>query len=121
MSAWRPRSRCEPDLLLLDEPTSQLDAAAAEHFLGAVGRLGAAVVLSEQRVERALSLATRVLYVEAGRLLLDAPREEAEAWLRANRPRYAATSASRGTTATSNVCHSGRNGRANRHGPMLPS
>jgi energy-coupling factor transport system ATP-binding protein len=83
----------EPKLLLLDEPTSQLDPKAANGFLAAVERLGAAVVLSEQRVERALSLATRVLYVEAGRLLLDAPRAEAEVWLVANRPRYAAVPA----------------------------
>jgi energy-coupling factor transporter ATP-binding protein EcfA2 len=86
----------EPELLLLDEPTSQLDPEAAEHFLASAERLGAAVVLSEQRVERALSLATRVLYVERGRLLLDAPRPDAEAWLAANRPRYGATSASAG-------------------------
>jgi energy-coupling factor transport system ATP-binding protein len=79
----------EPDLLLLDEPTSQLDPDAAEHFLASAERLGAAIVLSEQRVERALSFATRVLYVEGGRLLLDAKREQAEAWLATNRPRYA--------------------------------
>jgi energy-coupling factor transporter ATP-binding protein EcfA2 len=79
----------EPELLLLDEPTSQLDPAAAELFLDEVERLGQTVVLSEQRVDRALRLATRVLYIEGGRILCDAPREEAGAWLRANRPRYA--------------------------------
>jgi energy-coupling factor transport system ATP-binding protein len=78
----------EPELLLLDEPTSQLDPAGAQHFLASVERLGAAVVLSEQRIERALALATRVLYVEGGRLLLDASREEADEWLRKNRPLY---------------------------------
>jgi energy-coupling factor transporter ATP-binding protein EcfA2 len=79
----------EPELLLLDEPTSQLDPAAAELFLDEVERLGQTVVLSEQRVDRALRLATRVLYMEGGRILCDALREEGEAWLRANRPRYA--------------------------------
>ena len=69
----------EPQLLLLDEPTSQLDPDAAELFLDAVERLGATVVLSEQRVGRALALATRVLFVEGGRMLLDAPRAEAGA------------------------------------------
>ena len=63
-----------PGLLLLDEPTSQLDPDAAALFLAAVARLGAAVVLSEQRVARALALADRVLFVEGGRLLLDAAR-----------------------------------------------
>ena len=79
----------EPRLLLLDEPTSQLDPDAAALFLAAVERLGATVVLSEQRVGRALELATRVLFVEAGRLLLDAPTAQAREWLAENRPRWA--------------------------------
>jgi len=85
----------EPRLLLLDEPTSQLDPAGAEAFLAYVRGLGAAVVLSEQRVGRALALADRVLFVEAGRILLDAPRGEALGWLAAERPRYAGASPAR--------------------------
>jgi energy-coupling factor transport system ATP-binding protein len=80
----------EPRLLLLDEPTSQLDPAGAEGFLDAVAALGCACVLAEHRVERALALADRVLFVEEGRLILDAPAGEARAWLEANRPRYSA-------------------------------
>jgi energy-coupling factor transporter ATP-binding protein EcfA2 len=78
-----------PELILLDEPTSQLDPGGAERFLAAAEGLGSAVVLSEQRIDRALSLATRVLFVEGGRLLLDAPHHEACGWLAAHRPRYA--------------------------------
>jgi energy-coupling factor transport system ATP-binding protein len=77
-----------PRLLLLDEPTSQLDPEAAEAFLEAVAGLGTAVVLSEQRVARALTLADRVLFVDEGRLLLDAPRAEALDWLAGHRPAY---------------------------------
>ena len=73
----------EPRLLLLDEPTSQLDPDAAALFLAAVERLGATVVLSEHRVARALELATRVVFVDGGRVLLDAPRAEAVEWLAA--------------------------------------
>ena len=80
----------EPRLLLLDEPTSQLDEDGASAFLAAVAEADCAVVLSEHRIERALALATRVLYMEGGRLLVDAPVAEAHDWLAAHRPRYAA-------------------------------
>ena len=76
----------EPQLLLLDEPTSQLDPVAAALFLDAVDRLGATVVLSEHRVARALELATRVLFVDGGRIVLDASRPEALDWLASERP-----------------------------------
>ncbi|MGI9113051.1 MAG: ABC transporter ATP-binding protein [Gaiellaceae bacterium] len=82
----------EPRLLLLDEPTSQLDPEAAALFLAAVERLGATVVLSEQRVGRALELATRVLFVDDGRLLLDAPTQDAHEWLAATRPSWTSPS-----------------------------
>ena len=85
----------EPRLLLLDEPTSQLDPDAAGLFLAAVERLGATVVLSEHRVGRALELATRVLFVDRGRLLLDAQKDDAVDWLVEHRPAYSARS--RGT------------------------
>jgi len=78
-----------PELLLLDEPTSQLDAEGAEAFLAAVEHASCAVVLSEQRVDRALAIADRVIMMEEGRIVLDAPVGEARAWLAARRPRYA--------------------------------
>jgi energy-coupling factor transport system ATP-binding protein len=78
-----------PELLLLDEPTSQLDPDGAAGFLDQVEARGAAVVLSEQRTARALAVADRVLFVERGRLLLDAPRADALDWLADQRPRYA--------------------------------
>ncbi len=79
----------EPQLLLLDEPTSQLDAEGAEAFLAALERAGCAVVLSEQRVDRALAIADRVLMIEEGRLVLDATVAEARTWLSGSRARYA--------------------------------
>jgi len=88
-----------PRLLLLDEPTSQLDPEAAEILLRQVAGLGAAVVLSEQRVGRALALASRVLFVEAGRLLFDGGREGALEWLAENRPFYSGVYASDNSVA----------------------
>ena len=79
----------EPQLLLLDEPTSQLDRDGADAFLSAVEAAGCAVVICEQRVDRALAIADRVLLVEEGRIVLDAPIGEARPWLSAARPRYA--------------------------------
>ena len=76
----------EPQLLLLDEPTSQLDPEATALFLAAVERLGATVVLSEHRVARALELANRVLFVDGGRIAFDGAPSEAAAWLAAERP-----------------------------------
>jgi energy-coupling factor transporter ATP-binding protein EcfA2 len=77
-----------PRLLLLDEPTSQLDPEAADAFLATLAELDGAVVLSEQRVARALRLATRVLFVDRGRILLDAKRQEALEWLAEHRPGF---------------------------------
>ena len=47
-----------PQLLLLDEPTSQLDPDAAEALLDLATRLGCAVVISEQRPASRWSAAT---------------------------------------------------------------
>ena len=77
-----------PQLLLLDEPTSQLDPDAAEGLLELLGELDATVVVSEQRPALPLEHCDRVLFLERGRLLLDAPREAALEWLAENRPAY---------------------------------
>jgi len=77
-----------PELLLLDEPTSQLDPAAAEAFLDLAVGLDATVVVSEQRPARPLARCDRVLFLEHGRLLLDAPRAQALEWLAEHRPGY---------------------------------
>ena len=77
-----------PRLLLLDEPTSQLDPDAAESFFDLVEHLPCAVLVSEQRPARPLARADRVLFVDNGRIVLDAPRIAAVAWLGEHRPLY---------------------------------
>ena len=65
------RALClEPDVLLLDEPTEGLMPSMIERIREAVSGLrgrGVSVVLVEQRVEAALSLADRVAFIENGR------------------------------------------------------
>ena len=67
----------QPEVLLLDEPTSQLDPIAASDFLNTVKKLnrdmGLTVLLIEHRLEEALPMADRVLVLEDGRLTLDLP------------------------------------------------
>jgi energy-coupling factor transport system ATP-binding protein len=77
-----------PRLLLLDEPTSQLDPATADAFFDTVERLGCAIVVSEQRPARPLAHVDRVLFMDDGRIVLDAPRDAALAWLAEHRPLY---------------------------------
>jgi energy-coupling factor transporter ATP-binding protein EcfA2 len=77
-----------PRLLLLDEPSSQLDPDAAEALFDVLEKLPCAVLVSEQRPQRPLARAERVLFLADGKLALDAPRAEAIDWLAANRPLY---------------------------------
>ena len=78
-----------PQVLLLDEPTSQLDPMGAQSFLDCLGRvnreLGTTVVLCEHRLEEALPLAGRCGVLDRGRLLVCAPPRETAAYLRNNK------------------------------------
>jgi energy-coupling factor transport system ATP-binding protein len=77
-----------PQLLLLDEPTSQLDPEGAAALVELALELGAAVVVSEHRAERLLDAVDRVVFVEAGRVLRDAGVAEARSWLTRERPAW---------------------------------
>jgi energy-coupling factor transport system ATP-binding protein len=77
-----------PALLLLDEPTSQLDPSGAEALLDHAAELGCAVVVSEQRPALPLERADRVVFLDRGRVVLDAAREDALRWLAAERPAF---------------------------------
>ena len=64
----------DPELLILDEPTSMLDPLAASNFLQMVRRinreLGIAVLLCEQRLEEVFQTADRVILMKEGQILL---------------------------------------------------
>ncbi|HEY5141921.1 MAG TPA: ATP-binding cassette domain-containing protein [Solirubrobacteraceae bacterium] len=65
-----------PPLVLLDEPTSQLDPVAGDELVWLLRRLneewGTAVVLAEHRLERCLGHADRVVVLEDGMVACDA-------------------------------------------------
>lgn len=70
----------QPKLLLLDEPTSQLDPVAARDFLQLIYRLNQemsmTVIISEHRLEDVIPLADRIIMLDGGRVKYDAaPRE----------------------------------------------
>ena len=64
-----------PDLLVLDEPTSQLDPIAASDFLATVKKinrdLGTTIILTEHRLEEVFPAADRVVVMDRGEILAE--------------------------------------------------
>ncbi|MDI9471364.1 MAG: ATP-binding cassette domain-containing protein [Bacillota bacterium] len=65
----------QPDILILDEPTSQLDPIAATDFLQTLSRInrefGTTVFISEHRLEDVIPMANRLLILDKGILIAD--------------------------------------------------
>ena len=62
----------DPPLLILDEPTANLDVRAREGFLSLLNELkelGKTLIFSSHRLEEVAALAERVLVMEAGKLV----------------------------------------------------
>jgi energy-coupling factor transport system ATP-binding protein len=79
-----------PRLVLLDEPTSQLDPVAADELIGLLWRLNqeweTTIVLVEHRLERCLSVADRVVAVHGGRVAHDGEPGAFLEWAATNAP-----------------------------------
>jgi energy-coupling factor transporter ATP-binding protein EcfA2 len=73
-----------PRLLVLDEPTSQLDPVAGDELISSLRRVNedsdTTIVLAEHRLERCLPAADRVIAMVAGRLAYDGPPSEFLEW-----------------------------------------
>lgn len=70
----------QPKVLVLDEPTSQLDPIAAAEFLSTIRKinmeLGTTVIIIEHRLEEVFPMADKVLVLEEGKqLFFDEPRK----------------------------------------------
>ena len=65
----------QPEVLILDEPTSQLDPIAASDFLNTVRKinleLGTTVIITEHRLEDIFPYADRAIIMDEGRIIAD--------------------------------------------------
>jgi len=73
-----------PRMVLLDEPTSQLDPVAGDELIGLLRRLNqeweTTILLAEHRLERCLTAADRVIALEQGRVGCDGDPQSFLAW-----------------------------------------
>ncbi len=79
-----------PRLVLLDEPTSQLDPVAGDELIWLLRRLneewGVAILLAEHRLERCLAAADRVIAMDAGTIRFDGAPRDFLAWAQRTDP-----------------------------------
>jgi energy-coupling factor transport system ATP-binding protein len=82
-----------PHLILLDEPTSQLDPVAGDELIALLRRLGedfdTAIVIAEHRLERCLPFADRAIAMRGARVVCDGTPAEFLAWACAAAPELA--------------------------------
>lgn len=85
----------QPSVLILDEPTSQLDPIAASDFLNTVKRinieLGTSIIITEHRLEDVLPSADEAMVMDRGKIIAQAnPREVGELLREKNDDMFAA-------------------------------
>ena len=81
----------QPEVLILDEPTSQLDPIATSEFLDLLVKinrdLGTTIIMVEHRLDEVLPLCNRVAILDKGHLLIeDNPQEVAKFLYKENHP-----------------------------------
>ena len=85
----------QPEVLILDEPTSQLDSIAASDFLNTVRKinteLGTTVIITEHRLEDIFPYADRAVVMDSGRIIADdTPRNIGKLLFEQNNPMFTA-------------------------------
>ena len=85
----------QPEVLILDEPTSQLDPIAASDFLNTVRKinteLGTTVIITEHRLEDIFPYADRAIVMDSGRIIADdTPRNIGKMLFEQNNPMFTA-------------------------------
>ncbi len=70
----------EPKLLILDEPTAQLDPITASDFINTVKKLNRdlslTVIIAEHRLEEVIPICDRLVIIEDGRIIASGPPNE---------------------------------------------
>lgn len=65
----------QPEILILDEPTSQLDPIAAVDFLDAVKKInndiGTTVIITEHRLDNVVSMSDRLIVMDSGKIFVN--------------------------------------------------
>lgn len=78
----------DPDILLLDEPTAQLDPIAAKRFIQTLKQLndefGITILIIEHRLEELLPLTDQLVLLKAGRILFNGAMKEGLAYFAEN-------------------------------------
>ncbi|MGI8632871.1 MAG: ABC transporter ATP-binding protein [Solirubrobacterales bacterium] len=86
-----------PAIVLLDEPTSQLDPVGGDELIGLLRRVnetwGTTVICAEHRLERCLPAADRVIVLADGQLAFDGEPEACQAWALEHDPALATPAA----------------------------
>jgi energy-coupling factor transporter ATP-binding protein EcfA2 len=67
---------CEPNLLALDEPSSNLDPRSRRRLIEILRSLNAAQIVASHDLELILELCQRVIVLDQGRILADGPTRE---------------------------------------------
>ena len=71
----------QPDILVLDEPTAQLDPLAATEFLEIIKKInmdiGTTIIISEHRLGELFPMSDRVLVMDNGEIIIDEPPQAA--------------------------------------------
>jgi cobalt/nickel transport system ATP-binding protein len=67
---------CDPSILVLDEPTANLDPRARRQLLAIIHQTPATLVMATHDLEFVLDACPRVVVLDNGRLVADGPARE---------------------------------------------
>lgn len=80
---------CNPEIIILDEPTSQLDPVAADEFFAIIKKLneemGTTIIMVEHRLEKCLHIVDQVALMDNGSILVKGSPNEIVKWQIENR------------------------------------